>query len=322
MPGGHPSRAVLRQLTSVRAIGIMVTLGLLTGSVWLLGYTETPPATVIAILLGGLSLIVSLVLLRTQRALLRQLAQETRPQPAGDDEVVSRLKLGALASGRIAELVTSSAEELGDTVRSAGADDRRRLEALQNLYALVPVRGLVPPTDDWPLPAPAVLEVADTVRRDRPGLIVEWAGGASTLWCALAVRHFGVPARMVVLQPDPAAAQALRDLLAAHDLAGVVEVCPLSREELAEGKHELDAIELLVVGHTERDSHPDQAVEGLSLLDGRLAPLARVVVACHDGERAAVERWRLAQPADPRLSVHHHDGGISHGDRPRSTIAR
>jgi predicted O-methyltransferase YrrM len=183
------------------------------------------------------------------------------------------------------------------------------LEALQNLYAMVPVGRRVPPLRGWAASPDLLLLLVELLRAERPRLMVECGSGASTLWAALAIRRFGLDTRVVALEHDAAYAQQTTELLAAHGVAGLAEVrhAPLEPVELdgqtwqwysRDGWADLEGIGLLFVDGPPGKTGPHARYPALPVLGGRLAGDALIVLddLIRVEEQEIVERWLAADP--------------------------
>jgi predicted O-methyltransferase YrrM len=271
--------------------------------------------------------------LRAQSARDRRVAPPAPPEPpatpaeiaaavtptlaASLDEVLDRLKLTALSLGRLSEDLAAC----GDTVRRVivAEIDRAtlRMEAVQNLYAMVPVGARVPAR---PGTSPQfLLRLVELLRSARPGLVVVCGGGTSALWCALAVRQLSLGSRVVALEHDEHHAGELADLVAAHGVADIAEVRHAPLETVAvDGVTQwwygrgawadLDAIGLLAVAASSADAAPPARLACLWLLAGRLVDGGVIAVddAGGAGESAAMERWLDRTPS---VSAERYPGG-------------
>jgi hypothetical protein len=182
----------------------------------------------IAVILVVLGLIVVSMLQahRQQRLVIRELralAQRSATARA-TDEILDRLKLSALALGRLSEDVFHSVATAREAVARESADTYRRLAALHNLYAMLSVQARVPVTTDEAGSPEVWLMLVDLMRAERPRLVVACGSGASTLWCALAVQRFGLDTRIVALDDDAERASETRRLVAEHGVAEHVDV--------------------------------------------------------------------------------------------------
>jgi predicted O-methyltransferase YrrM len=198
------------------------------------------------------------------------------------NEALDRIKLSALSLGRISEDVSRSAENVKQTVVRETARVYRELEALENLHAMISVTRPVPSIRQWGTSADAVLALVELLRSTQPALVTVCGNAVSALWAALAAQQFGIDTRIVVLQHDEQSAQSARQLLAAHGVAGRVEVrhAPLETFDLNGDVHEwygrqafvdLQQIDLLFACGPLAGSVPDLRFPALPVLAGQLA---------------------------------------------------
>lgn len=234
--------AQLGRLATRRSVILATAGGWVVVTVAVAALARPEPAVVLVMLAIGMIVVSTMHAHRQHRVLLGQLTgglRRDRPDGWGEpgspptDEILDRLKLSALALGRIAEDLTASTA----SVRQAVVDESRRLArqltALQNLHALVPAEAPVPYAMAGRDSSPELaLRLVEALRTDRPELVVGCGGGPATLWAALAVRRFALDTRIVVLEHDPAAVEATETLLASHGAADLVEVrtAPLEPE--------------------------------------------------------------------------------------------
>lgn len=194
----------------------------------------------------------------------------------------------------------------------------RQLEALFNLYSMVPVSARVPAMRGWAASPDLLLLLVETIRADRPRLSVECGSGVSTLWCALARRAFGVEGRHVALEHDAQYVRQTEALLEAHGVADFADVrlAPLETYRLGEQEwswyakdswRELDQIDLLFVDGPPGVTGPHARYPALPLLADRLAGDAVVVLddLVRTDEQELVARWLAEYPwlNETRLNV-------------------
>jgi predicted O-methyltransferase YrrM len=198
-------------------------------------------------------------------------------------------------AGRIGNLDTQGTRTLETVRRVESGTDRqlkqtfRQLEALQNLTAMLPATDVLPATRGWAASPDLLLTLVDLVITDRPSLIVECGSGASTLWLALAIRRFGIDARVVALDHDPVFAEITRDFLVRHGVGDLAEVRDAPLENFTLGGEtyawyaraaweDLTGIDLLFVdGPPEATGHQAR-YPALPLLNEALSPAAVVVL--------------------------------------------
>lgn len=194
----------------------------------------------------------------------------------------------------------------------------RQLEALFNLYSMVPVTARVPAMRGWAASPDLLLLLVETIRSDRPQLSVECGSGVSTLWCALARRAFGVEGRHVALEHDAQYVRQTEALLEAHGVADFADVrfAPLQTYHLRDHDwswyakdawHDLDQLDLLFVDGPPGVTGPHARYPALPLLADRLARDAVVVLddLVRTDEQELVARWLAEYPwlTETRLNV-------------------
>ena len=228
--------------------------------------------------------------------------------------------LGRLVSGQrtsletilAAQLETNRALSVGldrDTLQGQLASQLRQQQALLNLFALVPVRDVVPPMGGWAASADVVSLLIGDLLRIRPRLVVECGSGVSTLWTALAIEHYGLDCRVVSLDHDTHFAEQTRRSLRAHGVDRYAEVrdAPLVPTELdghSTGWYDraalvgLNGIGLLFVDGPPGGTGPLARYPAVPLLKAQLALTATIVLddLIRPGEREVVARWRLQLP--------------------------
>ena len=82
-----------------------------------------------------------------------------------------------------------------DALQAQLATQLHQQQAMLNLFALVPVRDVVPTMGGWAASADVVTLLVGELLRLRPRLVVECGSGVSTLWTALAIEHHGLDCR-------------------------------------------------------------------------------------------------------------------------------
>jgi predicted O-methyltransferase YrrM len=142
---------------------------------------------------------------------------------------------------RIADLETafrSSREEQNETlarqieaidamptaIRAAATDVGNRLQATQNLFALVPPRGPVPPMVGYVAAPDVLLVLVQRFLSLRPSLALECGSGTSTVFLALAAQQHGIDCHVVSLEHELEYVEETRALLADHGVSHLVDV--------------------------------------------------------------------------------------------------
>lgn len=165
----------------------------------------------------------------------------------------------------------------------------------------------------WSLAPSVVLELVDTVTRERPRLVVECGSGLSTVWLAYALRANG-SGRLVSLEHDEVWVEHTRRLLDQHGVGDVVEVrhAPLAPVATGDGEQpwytadlsDLQGIGVLLVDGPPARTGPAARYPALPVLRSQLAPGAVVVLddLVRQDEKDVLARWLRD---DPTLTLQH-----------------
>jgi predicted O-methyltransferase YrrM len=215
-----------------------------------------------------------------------------------------------------------AAEPLGDAdlKRIAGLMDRelkrtfRQVEALQNLYGIIPIEHALPASRGFPASPDLLLFLVDMVDRHRPKVIVECGSGLSTLCLALAMRRFGIDGKVIALEHLAQYAAQTEELLHRHGVADLAEVRTAPLEDFTFGEEttpwysrsaweDIEGVDLLFVDGPPAKLGPLARYPSLPFFVERLAPGAQIVLDdyARTKERVILERWESEYPG--RLSV-------------------
>ena len=134
----------------------------------------------------------------------------------------------------------------------------RQVEALQNLFAILPIEHALPASRGFPASPDLLLFLVDLVDRHRPKVIVECGSGLSTLCFALAMRRFGIDGKVIALEHLEQYAAQTEELLRRHGVSDIAEVrtAPLEDFTFGEGRprgtpltgwQDLEGVDLLFV---------------------------------------------------------------------------
>lgn len=184
----------------------------------------------------------------------------------------------------------------------------REIEAQNQLESTYRPEGLRPLLGGWALTPSGMLDIAQAISRDSPGVVVECGSGTSTMWIALALRASG-GGHVYALEHDREFAQETRRQLSAQGLADYATVvdAPVIEQNGADGIVEwydvsglddVKRIDVLVI------DGPPQALGDLrkfamQLLSDRFSDGTRVFAddVNRDAERTMVSEWMAAFPA-------------------------
>lgn len=292
--------AVLAVLVVV-AVALPVVLALVLSS-----GDGTAADGVLGAVLGVVTDLLVLVLLlvvvthRTTGQRLRALSRavhQLRGRDAGLETALARqgelLKRQPAETARARTAVERSVRDLGN-----------RVQATQNLFALVPPRGPVPPMMGYVASPDVLLVLVQTFLTLRPSLAIECGSGTSTLFLALAAQQHGVDCRLVSLEHNADYAASTRALLAEHGVAHLVDVrhAPLAPTPLTDHAgpwydpaawEDLHDIGLVFVDGPPGDVGPQARYPMVPLLAGRFARRCALVLDDMNraDERGVAERW-------------------------------
>jgi predicted O-methyltransferase YrrM len=189
---------------------------------------------------------------------------------------------------------------IGTTARDVGD----RIQATQNLFALVSPRGPVPMMWGYVAAPDVLLVLVQKFLSLRPRLAIECGSGTSTLFLALAAQQYGINCRLVSLEHDLDYVEATRALLADHGVGHLVDVrhAPLTTTPLTDHSgpwydpaafQDLHDIGLVFVDGPPGDVGPQPRYPMVPLLADRLGSRCAILLddMRRSDERAVAERW-------------------------------
>lgn len=297
---------IVRTLMRSTHVWMFAGAGVLAGlTAWLLG----PPATLP--LLAGIGAGSALLFAQWMRIRQRWIGDELTKLSAAASQLAGAMMtrsefmrweqgLGNELAGLRKQL--SSLESRATVARHQQA---AQLQALQNLYAIVPVRHRMPSLGaGWAVSPDLMLLLVSLVQEHRPATIVELGSGASTVWIAMALQEHGVDSRIVSVDHDAAFAASTRERLTALGLDKLVELrhAPLVELELAGESYpwydraafaDVESCDLLVVDGPPGNVRPGSRYPALPVLADRMPSGSHVVLDDYQrpDERQMVARW-------------------------------
>jgi predicted O-methyltransferase YrrM len=294
---------------AVAAVAVPVVLVVLFTTV-----DGSPGSTLLGLVLGvlvDLALAALLLVVVSHRLTSRRLRDQRRvlatleSRAAGADRRTARLEKELRARTEPPRPPTGrEAPATRGMVEAAATAVGNRLQATQNLFAMVAPRGPVPPLVGYVASPDVLLELVQRFLTLRPTLTLECGSGTSTLFLALAAQQHGVAGRIVSLESSAEYAEATRALLAEHGVAHLAEVrhAPLGPTELADhdlpwydrgALEDLHDIGLAFVDGPPGTVGPAARYPFVPLLLDRFAPRCAIVLddANRSDERGVLERW-------------------------------
>lgn len=243
----------------------------------------------------------------SQRDLRSVLARQRDERKRGDrlERQLRLIEATVVESAkRTSGAASRSTNVLADPARLA---EMHQTQALLNLFALGPVRGVVPPMGGWAASPDVVAVLVQEMLTRRPSLVVECGSGVSTLWLALVAEWYALPTRIVALDHDEHFAAQTRRTLIEHNVAHRAEIryAPLAPAGLA--GHEtpwydrsvvadLQDVGLLFVDGPTETTGPLVRWPAVPVMEGRLAPRATIILddLIRASEQEVTARWAVA----------------------------
>ncbi|MFD8377406.1 class I SAM-dependent methyltransferase [Streptomyces sp. NPDC059679] len=180
----------------------------------------------------------------------------------------------------------------------------RQVEALTNLYAIVPVKHAMPQPTKWTASPDLLLFLISQIQKRRPVSILDIGSGATTVWMANALRHFEIPGKIVSIDHDEnfGAGTAATLQQQGLDAYAQVRIAPLVEVDIrGERLHWYDPKRLDDVGNCDMVvvdgppgfMYPLSRYPALPLLESKVSREARIIMddASRPDEREIVERW-------------------------------
>ncbi len=205
---------------------------------------------------------------------------------------------------RVLERQSADAAKARAAIERTVRDLGNRVQATQNLFALVPPRGPVPPMMGYVASPDVLLVLVQKLLTIRPSLAIECGSGTSTLFLALAAQEHGLDCRLVSLEHNAEYAASTRALLADHGVAHLVDVrhAPLTPTPLTDHAgpwydpaawEDLHDIGLVFVDGPPGDVGPQARYPMVPLLAGRFASTCALVLDDMNraDERGVAQRW-------------------------------
>ncbi|MFC7598238.1 class I SAM-dependent methyltransferase [Terrabacter sp. GCM10028922] len=333
-PGSTSRRSRLLALGAVAAVAAVaaVTVAVVVALVTTTGYVGFAVTLVTLVLLGGVAALAWLQQRGTKKVQAtlgrhrdkdraarakaqKQLTAATSSMQARTEALDERLAVLERELHVVSASTLETARRLPEPRTPEMFTDPHELtamhqtQAVANLFALVPVRGVIPFMGGWAASPDLVLTLVAEVLSRRPALVVECGSGVSTLWMSLVIDHFGLETRIVSLDHDPAYAEQTRQTLRDHGVAHVAEVrdAPLTPTGLPghdtpwyalESIEDLHDIGLLFVDGPPDATGPLVRLPAVPLLKDRLAPRASVLLddVVRAAEQEVTSRWAAILP--------------------------
>ena len=190
----------------------------------------------------------------------------------------------------------------------------RQTEAFIQLSNLMQFKSAIPPTRSWAASPDLLLLISETVKKNKPALVVELGSGVSTLVCAKSGAR-----KVISIDNSEQYGGKTRDLLTEHKVRGVeIRIAPL--RPYANGSEwyevsalkELKKIDLLIVDGPPGSKNPEARYPALKEFKDKLSAKAIVIIddVNRDGERKLAEDFAKALP-NHTLTILDHEKGTA-----------
>ncbi|MEU5641213.1 class I SAM-dependent methyltransferase [Streptomyces milbemycinicus] len=197
----------------------------------------------------------------------------------------------------------------------------RQVEALTNLYAIIPVKHAMPQPTKWTASPDLLLFLISHIQERRPVSILDIGSGATTVWMANALRHFEIPGKIISIDHDKnfGAVTAATLTQQGLDTYADVRIAPLVEVDIkGERRHwydpkqleDVENCEMAVIDGPPGFMHPLSRYPALPMLESKLSSDARIFLddASRPDEREIVERWCREYPVWSSDFIDHEKG--------------
>lgn len=200
----------------------------------------------------------------------------------------------------------------------------RQVEAIVNLYGILPVKYAMPRPTWWTACPDFLLFLVTQIQDRRPRSILDIGSGATTVWMANALRHFAVDGHIVAIDHQKEFAEETATTLQRQGLSSFadVRVAPLVDIGWTGGPwhwydpmqlEDVENCDMVVIDGPPGNLNPLSRYPALPILSSKLSHDVRIFMddADRPDEQAIVERWCREYP----------DWSTTHIDHERGTAA-
>ena len=217
--------------------------------------------------------------------------------------------------------VSKKSEQISREIHKAAVENKkismtayRQTEAFIQLTNLLQFKSAIPSTRSWAASPDLLLLIAETVRKNRPSLVVELGSGVSTLVSAKSGAR-----KVVSIDNSEEYGGKTRELLKEHKVRGV-EIRIAALRPYANGSDwygvstlkDLKKIDLLIVDGPPGSKNPEARYPALKEFKDKLSAKAIVIIddVNRDGERKLAEDFAKALP-NHTLTILDHEKGTA-----------
>ncbi|MDX3225321.1 class I SAM-dependent methyltransferase [Streptomyces sp. ME19-01-6] len=197
----------------------------------------------------------------------------------------------------------------------------RQVEALTNLYGIIPVKYAMPKPTKWTASPDFLLFLVSQIQERRPLSILDIGSGATTVWMANALHHFEIPGKIVSVDHDKNFGDATAATLKQQELStyAQVRIAPLVEVEVkGERWHwydpmqieDVEKCDMVVVDGPPGFLQPLSRYPALPMLESKVNSDVRIFMddASRPDELHIVERWCREYPDWSSEFIDHEKG--------------
>ena len=217
--------------------------------------------------------------------------------------------------------VSKKSEQISREIQKAASENKkismiayRQTEAFIQLSNLLQFKAAIPPTRSWAASPDLLLLISETVKKNKPSLVVELGSGVSTLVTAKSGAR-----KVISIDNSEEFGGKTRELLKDHKVRGVeIRIAPL--RPYANGSDwydtstikDLKKIDLLIIDGPPGSKNPEARYPALKEFKDKLSPKAIIIVddVNRDGERKLAEDFAKALP-NHTLTIFDHEKGTA-----------
>lgn len=217
--------------------------------------------------------------------------------------------------------VSKKSEQISREINKAALEGKklsmtayRQTEAFIQLTNLLQFKSAIPPTRSWAASPDLLLFISETVKKNRPSLVVELGSGVSTLVTAKSGAR-----KVVSIDNSEEFGGKTRELLKEHKVRGAeIRIAPL--RPYANGSEwydismikDLKKIDLLIVDGPPGSKNPEARYPALKEFKDKLSAKAVIIIddVKRDGERKLAEDFAKSLP-NHTLTILDHEKGTA-----------
>jgi predicted O-methyltransferase YrrM len=217
--------------------------------------------------------------------------------------------------------VSKKSEQISREIQKTASENKkismmayRQTEAFIQLSNLLQFKAAIPPTRSWAASPDLLLLISETVKKNKPSLVVELGSGVSTLVIAKSGAR-----KVISIDNSEEFGGKTRELIKDHKVRGVeIRIAPL--RPYANGSDwydtstikDLKKIDLLIIDGPPGSKIPEARYPALKEFKDKLSPKAIIIVddVNRDGERKLAEDFAKALP-NHIITIFDHEKGTA-----------